>query len=85
MGLEQHERDTCECGWPIEIAWHADMEGWFEGRSFVCHACSASAGREVTHTLKPTTDRNFAVKPLSDFDWETTTTSPTEHDDETDD
>lgn len=82
MGLAVFEASRCDCDWPVEVAWHADMEGWFDGQSYVCHACSARQGREVVHTLKPTTDRNFQVKPLSDFDWKTTTTPPKPREDD---
>jgi len=58
------------------------MEGWFDPEEYVCHGCSAAAGREVVHTLAPTTAREFSARPLSDFDWKTTTTPPTPDDDD---
>jgi hypothetical protein len=49
-GLELHEGRLCRCNIPIELAWHSDMEGWFDGPEVVCHACSALQGREVTYS-----------------------------------
>lgn len=80
IGLQEYEAGLCECEWPVEVAWHADMEGWFDGQSFVCHACSARQGHEVVHTLRPTTDRDFTVKPLIPFEFGLTTTEPTKRD-----
>lgn len=77
IGLQQYESELCDCGVPREIAWHADMEGWFEGQRFVCHACSAAQDTEIVHTLVPTTDRDFTVKPLIPFEIGLTTTEPT--------
>lgn len=77
-GLRVHRDALCACDWPREIAWHSDMEGWFKGTRVVCHACTAAQGREVVHTVSPTTDRDFALKPLSPFVLGKTTTRPTE-------
>lgn len=46
MGLELAEaaaQQLCRCGQPIEVAWHAEMDGWWERQDFVCHACTALA------------------------------------------
>lgn len=41
LGLGGYEATLCECGFPRHEAWHAEMDGWFEGEGFVCHACTA--------------------------------------------
>lgn len=42
LGLAQYEAGLCHgCKQPREIAWHAEMDGWYETESFVCHACTA--------------------------------------------
>jgi len=58
LGLEAYEHQqkhgrlgSCTCGWPVEIAWHSEMDGWFEGLDVLCHACTAKAGKPVTHTI----------------------------------
>lgn len=43
-GLDLYEQSLCRCGHPKAVAWHADMDGWFEEDTYVCHACSV--GRE---------------------------------------
>jgi hypothetical protein len=57
MGLEAFEHnaerhDLCACGHPREVAWHSEMDGWYEGRGFVCHACTArNGGKQVAHWI----------------------------------
>lgn len=42
VGLEIYESDACVgCGHPRSVAWHSDMDGWFETDSYVCHGCTA--------------------------------------------
>lgn len=46
IGLELAEAAEdrhCRCGQPIEVAWHSDMDGYYERQDFVCHACTALA------------------------------------------
>ncbi len=50
-GLESYEATLCRCGFPREMAWHSDMDGWFEAEEYVCHACTAQAGRQVAYTV----------------------------------
>lgn len=40
-GLAAYEDSLCRCGVPKHIAWHADMDGWFETEPVKCHACTA--------------------------------------------
>jgi hypothetical protein len=51
MALEKYEAGLCKCGWPRSIAWHSEMDGWFDGEAFVCHACSAVADRQVIYSI----------------------------------
>ena len=51
MALGAYEGDRCGCGQPRAVAWHSEMDGWFEGESYVCHACSAQQGRKVVYTV----------------------------------
>lgn len=58
MGLESYESSLCRCGLPLEVAWHSEMDGFYDVDEVVCHACSARAGREVAYTsgLRSTRD-----------------------------
>lgn len=60
MGLQAHEHrqeheqqrlGNCSCGWPIEIAWHSEMNGWLETVSYVCEVCTVRKGEQVAHTM----------------------------------
>ncbi|WP_221199509.1 hypothetical protein [Nocardioides soli] len=58
LGLAAYEHQqqhggmgSCSCGWPIEVAWHSEMDGWFGTLDVVCHVCTARAGKTVTHTI----------------------------------
>lgn len=44
-GLGVYEDSLCNCGIPREIAWHSEMDGWFDNVDhYVCHACTARRG-----------------------------------------
>lgn len=45
-GLKAYEAGLCPggCGQPTAIAWHSDMDGWYQADRFVCHACTARRG-----------------------------------------
>lgn len=45
LGLDLYESSLCPgpCGMPRHVAWHTEMDGWFEDRAFKCHACTAMA------------------------------------------
>lgn len=67
----QEKASTTQCGWPMELAYHADTDGWWERTSYKCYPCSTGADDDVYHdsvrsTLPP--DR-----PLMPFDLEATT------------
>jgi hypothetical protein len=41
LGLQQHEDSLCPgCGQPKHVAWHSDMDGWFEVEVIKCQACT---------------------------------------------
>jgi hypothetical protein len=75
MGLEAYEASLCRCGVPLEVAWHSEMDGYFEVDEVVCHACTARAGREVTYTsgLRSTRD---PARPMPEFVPGKTITAP---------
>lgn len=45
-GLRTYEAELCRCGVPRSVAWHSEMDGFFEADRFVCHACTAKSGSE---------------------------------------
>lgn len=49
LGLEMYQRSLCPCGcgFPREVAWHSEMDGWFETFDVKCHAGSAMQGHPV--------------------------------------
>ncbi len=49
LGLEMYESSLCQCGWPIQVAWHSEMDGYFESDPVVCHACTAARGSQVAY------------------------------------
>lgn len=60
MGLQAHEHrqqqeqrgaGTSPCGWPIDVAWHSEMNGWLEPVTYRCEVCSAMKGEEVGHKV----------------------------------
>lgn len=77
LGLDLYERSLCRCGHPREIAWHSDMDGWWEGQDaqVVCYACSAAHGKEIAYTLSATNTRP-ADRPLPPFQLGVTTAAP---------
>jgi hypothetical protein len=77
LGLQQHEGSLCHgCKQPREVAWHAEMDGWYEPESFVCHACTARNpdGQKAIYTLSVNT-RNPSKGPLPEFVLGKTTSS----------
>lgn len=45
LGLDMYEKSLCRgCSHPRAVAWHSDMDGWFESFSVKCHACTAMSG-----------------------------------------
>lgn len=64
---QQAPRCPGPCGMPIRIAWHADMDGWFEGHQVKCHACTAmqeDPSKPVIHRfavdIRPADDRDLS-------------------------
>lgn len=78
IGLDLYERGLCECGHPKSVAWHGDMDGWFDAdeSKFVCHACSAVKGEEVAYAAAPKNLRDLELQPLTPFQLGVTTTAP---------
>ena len=74
------------CHQPREIAWHSDMEGWYDPDDkngggtirLVCHGCSAKHGHEVVYSIVHTS-RDFEKNPIRvPFKLGSTTTPPTD-------
>ena len=74
MGLEGYEASLCKCGIPRSVAWHSDMDGWYEAESFVCHACTALRDDdENTVYQNPIDTRGPDMPPLPPFEYGVTT------------
>lgn len=74
MGLEAYNSSLCRCGVPIRVAWHSEMDGFFEGDEAVCHVCTARAGRQVVYaTVRNTRD---PARPMPPFIPGKTITAP---------
>lgn len=77
MGLEAYEASLCVCGHPRAVAWHSEMDGFYDDKSYVCHACSAKAGREVAyHSTVDTRDPAKGPLPLFELGVTTVDASP---------
>lgn len=67
LGLDMYEKSLCPgCGWPRHVAWHADMDGWFEASSVKCQACSALESRPRLYHFTVDT-RQDPDEPLTPF------------------
>ena len=73
----------CESGEPIEVAWHAEMDGWYDVEEYVCHACTALRGEELPGGgIKPVTHKRLintrpaSKPPLTPLVFGKNTTSP---------
>lgn len=68
------------CHLPREVAWHAQMHGWFEKpqTEVVCQACSAIKGEEVSYHVgaQVVNTRPTAKGPLKPFEIGVTTARP---------
>lgn len=74
-GLDLYEQSLCECGHPRAVAWHADMDGWYEEQTYVCHACSAGREDNDKAVYRVSRSARPADKPLTPFVLGVTTTS----------
>ncbi|MBA2952108.1 hypothetical protein GON03_19015 [Nocardioides sp. MAH-18] len=73
-GLELYEQTLCECGEKKTVAWHTEMDGYYDDtHSVKCFACSALAGRDVIYRLGGSS--RPADKPMPPFVLGVTTTS----------
>lgn len=56
------------------MAWHTDMDGYYDGHAYHCYACTALRGEDtVYHSV---TNTRPAEKPLSLFELGVTTFTP---------
>ena len=76
MGLESYEASLCKCGVPIRVAWHSEMDGYYEIDQVVCHACSARAGRQVVYTHAAAATPAIPARPMPEFIPGKTITAP---------
>lgn len=75
--LRSYEDTLCPgCSLPIHEAWHSEMEGWYEGGGYVCHACTARQGHEVAYSTLTNT-RPASKGPMPPFSLVDSTTKPT--------
>lgn len=76
LGLEQYEKSLCRCNVPREIAWHSEMDGWFEVEEIKCFACTAIQGGEkpVVYSYAVDTYHDGTRPPLPPFVLGLTTT-----------
>ncbi len=52
VALADYESELCRCGHPRSTAWHPHMDGgWYERRSYKCHACTAWKGEDVIYDV----------------------------------
>jgi hypothetical protein len=75
MGLESYEASLCRCGVPVQVAWHSEMDGYFEADQVVCHVCTARAGRQVPYSTNLRSTRDPAL-PMPAFVPGKTITAP---------
>lgn len=78
LALQAYEASLCSgpCGQPRHVAWHSELEGWFEDEKYVCHACSALRGEQVVYAVA-VNEYPFAQRPpLPVFVLGETTTPP---------
>lgn len=77
LALEEYEGSLCHgCKQPRAVAWHSEMDGWYETESFVCHACSAKREGDDKAIYKVAIDgRGPGATPLPPFVLGVTTTS----------
>jgi len=69
----KHSRQgNCVCGFPIEVAWHSDLNGWWQVDEYVCEVCTVRKGEQVTHKLVRNTWP--PDKPLTPFSLDSTVT-----------
>lgn len=77
MGLDLYERDLCRCDYPRSVAWHSEMDGFFEGEEYTCMACTAgNDGKPVTYSVVRNTRNEHDHGPMPPFELGVTTVSP---------
>ncbi|MDN4173915.1 hypothetical protein QWY28_13220 [Nocardioides sp. SOB77] len=77
MALAAYEGQLCPgCRQPIALAWHSDMDGYYDAESYVCHACTArSDSDEKTRWVIAHHTRDLDANPVPPFVLGVTTTS----------
>lgn len=82
LGLQAYESTLCPgCLLPKQVAWHSDMDGWFEAESAVCLACTAKTGtgdaaQEQVYHLVHHTQSDLEVAALSPLELGVNTKRP---------
>lgn len=86
VGLARYEDSLCPgCGVPKHLAWHSELDGWFEHEhEVVCHACTAAqpdpghgkTRAPVTYRTRPRVPDGFDLSTLPPFVMGETTTPP---------
>lgn len=77
MALESYEASLCKCGVPIAVAWHSEMDGYYEVDEVVCHVCTARRGSQVVYTSGLRSTRDPATHgPVPEFIPGKTITAP---------
>lgn len=76
MALRAYEaRPKCKCGEPIEVAWHSEMDGFYEAQRWVCHACTAlNNGTPTPGGMRLVNTRPASKGPMPPFELGKTTT-----------
>lgn len=72
IALRLHEEELCPggCGELRTVAWHQELDGWYESEpddEWVCHACTAREGKQKVFARVRNTypsDRLAALSPL---------------------
>lgn len=69
LAWERYRQTLCEgCGEPKDLAWHPDMDGWYEVHHlFTCHSCTARA-RAISKSGEPVEPKTYPGAPINTRD-----------------
>jgi hypothetical protein len=86
LGLARYEESLCPgCGVPKHLAWHSELEGFWEHEvEVICHACTAAqpepdGGKQrppVVYRSRPRVELEYDMAQLPPFVMGETTTPP---------
>jgi hypothetical protein len=80
LALDAYEGSLCPgCDQPIALAWHSELDGWFETDQYVCHACTSrleDPSKPTAYTLVRNTMPADRLADLPTFVLGETTSSP---------